>query len=111
MDNPWESFREAMLNGHYFEAHEILEVPWRQHRNIHMQIAIWLAAAFVHWSNGRYGGAEHLLTRIANHPAAVDLPLLDAVNRWLSQVHNGDPVMPWTAPEIDHVLAWGRHGS
>jgi hypothetical protein len=96
-----------MLSSHYFEAHEFLEVPWRESRNIRLQIAIWLAAAYVHWSRGNYSGAVRLFARIVDHPAAATLPILHELNVWLSQAQDGEPVLAWTHAAIGQVLEWG----
>lgn len=97
-----------MLDGRYFEAHEILEIPWRGSRNARLQIAIWLAAAFVHWSKEEWPGTIKLLGRILDSTDALDLPIRDCVEFWITAASSQERLVKPRYEELNHLIAWGQ---
>ncbi len=104
----WVCFRQAMTNGQYFEAHEILEIPWRETRSIRMHIAIWIAAAFVHWSRNEHRGARILFERVLNHPAASSLPLLEDIQQWSQAVAREKTLSTPSLQQLESLVGWGQ---
>lgn len=105
MDDIWTAFRNAMLEGRYFEAHEILEEPWRVSRDARLQTAIWVAAAFVHWQRGNMAGALRLFARVRR---AVDDALAPDLDTWMSAVEQQHPLMPPTPALLARLENWAR---
>ncbi len=105
-EGDWAEYRRAMMEGRYFEAHEILEVPWRRSRDHRLQIAIWIAAAFVHWTREQPIGAIRLFTRILNDPEAEDLPIRHTIERWIRAVDAGENPRAPTAGEFHRLRLW-----
>lgn len=103
--NEWDAYVQAMLEGRYFEAHEILEVPWRQNRDVRLQIAIWIAAAFVHWSKGNTNGARRLFLRALNIPESKEIPIRPALERWIRHVDTRSLEHP-TPTELEALGVW-----
>ncbi|NMP22951.1 DUF309 domain-containing protein [Sulfobacillus harzensis] len=105
MEEYWHAFRMAMLQCRYFEAHEILEEPWRLSHDCKLQAAIWVAAAFVHSQRENFSGALRLLKRIeplAHGPFAEDL------NGWIRVIENGGALSPPSTAQIQHLEDWAR---
>lgn len=94
-----------MLEGRYFEAHEILEEPWRLSRDVRLQTAIWVAAAFVHWKRGNMEGALRLFARVHR---AVDDALTPDLQIWISAVTERDPLMPPSPALLERLEHWAR---
>lgn len=105
MDEVWAAFRDAMLAGRYFEAHEILEDPWRISRDERLKTVIWVAAAFVHWQRGRPSGAQRLFTRVLESP--LEAPG-DVVECWLHDIQSGHPMAPPTPSQLQSLEDWAR---
>lgn len=105
--NPlWLAFQEAMVNGHFFQAHEILEESWRQTRDSRTQTAIWVAAAFVHWQRGNFKGAMRLFTRVRQ---ATSPELSGDVEPWLFAVQHRSPLIPPSIEQLKHLESWARY--
>ncbi len=104
----WDEYVQAMCDGRYFEAHEILERPWRKNRNARYQIAIWLAAAFVHWSKSQYTGARRLLGRILKSPDTTDLPIRQSLELWTALIASTQSRIQPTSEELERLAIWGR---
>ena len=107
LNDDWARYRQAMATGQYFEAHEILETPWRETRSIRMHIAIWIAAGFVHWSRFEYRGTKILFDRVVNYPAASSLPIKDAIDKWADAATHRQPVLSPTNQQLDALIQWG----
>ncbi len=104
----WDEYVQAMSDGRYFEAHEILENPWRKNKNARYQIAIWLAAAFVHWSKSQFTGARRLLGQIFKSPDAADLPIRQSLELWAALIASGQSRIQPTSEELERLAIWGR---
>jgi hypothetical protein len=104
----WSAYLSAMTEGRYFEAHEILEAPWRQTHSYRLKIAIWIAAAFVHWSRQRPQGAIRLFTRVLKDPQAADLPIADQIIAWITAVEHGSPTRPPSLADLKVLVAWAN---
>lgn len=109
MADPWDQFRYAMLTRRFFEAHEFLEIPWRKNHSMHLRVAIWAAAAFVHWQKSNFSGATRLFARILDTPDAVDLPIRDAIQSWLAALSRSEPLVDPKPGELSQLIEWG-HG-
>lgn len=105
LDASWDQYRAAMLRGQYFKAHEFLEIPWRKNRSRRLQIAIWFAAAFVHWSRGKPGSIV-LFKRILEDPLTTDLPIREDVRRWFSEAIAEQSVPRWHASQLEQLHDW-----
>lgn len=107
-DSWWDAYVLTMMEGRFFEAHEILEIPWRTSHNHRLQIAIWLSAAFVHWSKGEYPGTVKLLRRILHHTQGEHMPIRERVAAWLAQAQSGQSMDLLTLADLEALSRWGR---
>ena len=94
-----------MLQGDFFEAHEILEVPWRENHDPRLRTVIWVAAAFVHWQRDHAPGAMRLFRRVCDHVAD---PARVEVQTWLDQVQSGRALRMPTPEALAVLEAWAR---
>lgn len=100
----WQEFIQAMLSGQYFAAHEILEIPWRAGKDHRLQIAIWIAAAYVHAARQHPPGARRIFARILDDGAMDDPELRRFIQARLREVEAGlHPAVP------DHALLTQLH--
>lgn len=66
-DDPVEKYARLFNQGHFFEAHEVLEETWKQSSGADREILqglIQVAAAMVHLQRGTRAGAEELLQKL-----------------------------------------------
>ena len=67
-------FVELVNRGEYWESHEVLEGPWREHRSDFLQGLILYASAFVHARRGNRHGIQAQLRKardkLAGYPSA-----------------------------------------
>lgn len=96
-----------MLQGDFFEAHEILEVPWRENHDPRLRTVIWVAAAFVHWQRDHTNGATRLFQRVYDHVAD---PARAEVKTWLDRVQSGRALRMPTPGALTVLEAWARTG-
>ncbi len=105
--DPWGAYVLAMVDGHFFEAHEILEIPWRKSHQHRLQIAIWLAAAFVHWSKNEYPGTVKLFEKILGDADSESLPIRESIVKWTTMARQRDTAV-WPDGDALSILArWG----
>lgn len=106
MDEVWQAFARAMGEAHYFEAHEILEVPWRQTHDRRLQMTIWIAAAFVHWARDHGAGSKILLERLKTDSTRPPHDVLLLVDAWLREIHRGASAVPPSPHDLATLAAW-----
>ncbi len=106
----WAAFQEALSYGRYFDAHDILEGEWLETKSVRTQGAIWVAAAFHHWSRGNQVGVTRLLHKL-NERAGPDARLASASARWLGEAQSGAGCPGLTTGEIQALVAWARGGA
>lgn len=111
MNDEWTRFTLAMRQGRYFDAHEILEEPWRNSREHRLQVAIWLAAALTHWSRDQLPGTTRLLERILNDADTQDLPIRETLLSWIEAARRGEPVIIPPVKILEDLKAWAISSS
>ncbi len=107
----WSAYAVAMASGQYFAAHEILEGLWRCSHDIRQQSAIWFAALFVHWSQGRYSGAIKILNKIERDSRRHPVELRLAINMWRQALTTGESCPGTTPYERLCLVRWGQYGA
>lgn len=105
----WLAYATAMASEDYFDAHEILERLWRCSHGIKQQSAIWFAALFVHWSQGRYSGAMKILDKIMRDFRRYPMALRPVMNKWRKSLTMGEPCPGMTPYERLCLVRWGQH--
>jgi predicted metal-dependent hydrolase len=100
----------ALFNeGHFFEAHEVLEDVWRAaptEQKKFLQGLVQLAVAFHHHSTGNLVGMRSVMQRGMNNlagetddPYGVNVaPLIRSLTEWRKAIDNGQPL---PAPKIE----------
>lgn len=108
-DAAWECFAEDMVRGEYFDAHEAIESLWRLAHDPRSQSAIWVAAAFVHWSRGTLLGAQKMFDKLLRDEAHRPDPLLPLILEWTRAINQRLPC-PGIAPtDRDALVQWARY--
>jgi hypothetical protein len=106
----WSAYAMAMASEQYFAAHEILEGLWRHSHDVGQQSAIWFAALFVHWSQGRCSGAIQILDKIERDSRRYPMELRPAMNKWRKALTTGEPCPGITPYERLCLVRWGQYG-
>ncbi len=104
----WFQFNQALIAGQYFEAHEILEELWRRNHDARVQIAIWIAALFTHWSHGQLRGALKILNKILDAPSQYPVPLRTAFDTWRILLDTHAPMPDIRCFERMTLIRWAR---
>ncbi|MCY0878524.1 MAG: DUF309 domain-containing protein [Firmicutes bacterium] len=104
----WQAYVDAMHAARFYEAHELLESLWRATKSDKAQIAIWIAAAFLHWQRQNVSGALTLFRRTAVHPLASEMPLASEIQGWIAAVESEAPVVPPARALLLELADWGR---
>lgn len=60
---PLRDFLRLHRSGEYWESHEVLEAPWREHGSAFYQGLILYASAWVHWTRGNAHGVDAQLRK------------------------------------------------
>ncbi len=105
----WRRFDQDLTSGAYFDAHEAIEELWRRDRDPRQQSAIWIAAAFVHWSKGTLSGAQKLLIKLTRDAAHRPDPLMPVVERWMAALAENLPNPGITPTERKILVRWARY--
>ncbi len=110
-DLRYRAYFEQFNQGHYYEAHEVLEQLWLQDRpgpnGLFYKGLIQLAGAFVHLQRGRLRPAAALFklaeANLRNYPSLHEqLPvpaLLALIRQWLACLEQSS----YTANPLDHL--------
>ena len=107
----WDDFIQSMLCGHYFEAHEILEAPWRETKDRRLQTAIWVAAAYVHLDRQNPSGARRILTRILAVEDLDDRDVRRFIQARLSELDQGLVPIPPDHALLAQLRLWAERGN
>lgn len=102
----WDAFIQSMLSGQYFEAHEILEAPWRETKDRRLQTAIWVAAAYVHLDRQNPSGARRILTRILAVEDLDDRDVRRCIQARLSELDQGLAPIPPNHALLVQLRRW-----
>lgn len=108
-DATWQRFVVQLTQGEYFEAHETIEELWRVNHDPRLQSAIWVAAAFVHWSRGTRTGAQKLFGKLVRDEGHRPDPLIPQIRVWTEALSQNLPC-PGIAPtDRDALVKWARY--
>ena len=104
----WSAFNQSLSSQRYFEAHEILEVLWRQSHDTKTQTAIWIAALFVHWQRGHHPGALKILKKIMDSPRRYDPKFFATLTTWHHWLQQHAPAPSLTPFQRMILIRWAR---
>ena len=106
----WQRFDQDLAHGAYFDAHEVLEDLWPRDHDPRRQAAIWVAAAFVHWSRGTLSGARKLFLKLDRDAAHRPDPLMPLIDYWIGALDQNLPNPGITPTDRDTLVRWARYG-
>ncbi|MCA9521002.1 MAG: DUF309 domain-containing protein, partial [Myxococcales bacterium] len=111
-------FVELFNSGDFFEAHEVLERPWREHRSPTYKALILFASLFVHARRGNPRGVQKQATKVLGALSAlpaqhlgIDLAALARTTRRFEQAARDGSFRQLLAAEAPQLAIDWRMGS